>query len=412
MLAGCGSIAEGVTTALLESSENREDTRSCHIQGPSSSGLMAMLREQEKERIKGQTKRTLKIIMVHGIGRHLPGYSGRLQEKLTRALKLDAADEIIKRVKIQSSGRDKKSLGVLQVHRYLNKARKREVLFYELTWSDIGEPARQALAFDESNEQRFRRSGINKLLKSFFNNHVPGPLIYVGNARHDIQTAVQQTFCWATTSDWNGLPEKIEASCDLEDPQRAQEIRDDDFAVITHSMGSRIVVDMIQEIGSEDHQSESRYALRNALREMRLPIYMLANQLPLLQLGREPIAVRNKIGDYCRPSGPLYSKRQMSELAIYAFSDPNDILSYAIKPDYAAENIDSRLCPRVTNIVVNVAKPISLFGFSDFANPLEAHNEYDNDSRVISIIVEGIGSDATSAEVKRRCTHTETIYGG
>ncbi len=411
-LTGCGSIAEGVTSALLEYTEERKDTRACQIQGPSSLGLETKLRQQEIDRKNGRATRTLKIVMVHGIGRHLPGYSGRLQENLTRALKLNVVDENVKRIRIRSPGPEKISLGTLQIYRYVNKARTREVLFYELTWSDIAEPARKALEFDESGEHTFRRTGINKFMKSFFNSHMPGPLIYVGNSRRDIQTAVQQSFCWATIGDWHDLASETETPCDLTDPRRTKYLQEDDFAVITHSLGSRIVVDMIQEIGREERKNIKLREFLNVLRKKRVPVYMLANQLPLLQLGREPITVRNRIGDYCSPSGRHYSKRQLGELAIYAFSDPNDLLSYVIPPRFAEQYIDSRLCPRVTNIVLNVAKPISLFGVSDFANPIEAHNGYDNDSRVIGLITRGVGHEDASPEVKTRCTTMETTQSG
>ncbi len=48
-------------------------------------GLEALLREQEKDRAAGDSTHTMKILMVHGIGRHLPGYSARLREHLMRA---------------------------------------------------------------------------------------------------------------------------------------------------------------------------------------------------------------------------------------------------------------------------------------------------------------------------------------
>jgi hypothetical protein len=91
-LTGCGGMAKGVTEALLDKSE-AEDTRLCHIEGPPSEGLVAVLGTQVAERAGGTTNRQLKILMVHGIGRHIPGYSGRLTEHLMQALALDLRDE-------------------------------------------------------------------------------------------------------------------------------------------------------------------------------------------------------------------------------------------------------------------------------------------------------------------------------
>ena len=88
MVTGCAGIAKGVTQAILERSEE-EDTRACYVEGPSSEGLEALMREQERERAGGNSTRVLKVLMVHGIGKHLPGYSARLTEHLMRELKLD-----------------------------------------------------------------------------------------------------------------------------------------------------------------------------------------------------------------------------------------------------------------------------------------------------------------------------------
>jgi len=141
LLSGCTSIAKGVTQAILERSEE-EDTRACHIEGPASVGLEPSLQAQEKERAAGPSTRTLKVLMVHGIGRHLPGYSARLTEHLMRELKLDVRVEDYKEVVLRDPEIRQGPLGTLRISRHMNKARTRELLFYELTWSDIIEPDR------------------------------------------------------------------------------------------------------------------------------------------------------------------------------------------------------------------------------------------------------------------------------
>ena len=50
--------------------------------------------------------------------------------------------------------------------------------------------------------------------------------------------------------------------------------------------------------------------------------------------------------------------------------------------------IDSRICPSVTNVDINIADIISAFGVG-VVNPVAAHTEYDNDKRVIEIISKG-----------------------
>ena len=47
---------------------------------------------------------------------------------------------------------------------------------------------------------------------------------------------------------------------------------------------------------------------------------------------------------------------------IIAFSDPNDLMSYPVPDQFADKYIESRLCPSVTNVTINVAAVNSLLG--------------------------------------------------
>ena len=52
---------------------------------------------------------------------------------------------------------------------------------------------------------------------------------------------------------------------------------------------------------------------------------------------------------------------------------------------------------------INVASEISAFGIA-VVNPLTAHTEYDNDSRVIDIITHGFDTKSDNKELNKRCT--------
>ena len=409
MVSGCASIAKGVTQAILERSEE-EDTRACHVEGPSSEGLEALMREQENERAGGHSTRVLKVLMVHGIGKHLPGYSGRLTEHLMRELGLDLRAKDYKEIVLREPEVWDGSLGNLRISRHMNKARTRELLFYELTWSEIIEPERKIIEFDDSKEYTFRRTALNSAMKKFFNSKVPDSLIFLGEAHVPILASVRQSVCWMTQGDWDDYAAFTDQSCDLLSSTRIQQLREDDYAFITHSLGSRIVIDALQYFGEWALKQEAREfaELRKIFPNKEFPVYMLANQLPLLQLGRKPVSVRGRIASYCRPDGELRDQRIVRKLSIYAFSDPNDILSYPIPPKFADKYLDSRLCPKITNIAINVAKPISLFGLGEFANPAEAHGGYEHDERVIALIAHGIGHEQAADIVKERCTWLET----
>jgi hypothetical protein len=349
--------------------------------------------------------------MVHGIGQHIPGYSGRLTENLMGALGLDLRQEKSKEFTLRNPDVWDGPLGHLRATRYMNKARTRELIFYELTWSEITEGEKKAIEFDSSKEYTFRRATLNGFMKSFINSHIPDPLIYLGEAHRPILASVQQSVCWMTVGDWSTLPDSADKACDLFHPGRLQVFQDDELVFITHSLGSRIVIDMIQAVGDWALKQESPefFQMNRVMREKQLRIYMMANQLPLLELGRKPAAVRGQIPEHCSPEGSLTDQRLLGETSIYAFSDPNDILSYPIPPKFADDYMDSRFCPRITNITINVAKPVNLFGISEVANPLEAHGGYEADDRVIEMMAFGIGHEGQSDLVTERCTWQETI---
>jgi hypothetical protein len=144
-----------------------------------------------------------------------------------------------------------------------------------------------------------------------------------------------------------------------------------------------------------------------ALQNKRVPIFMLSNQLPMLQLGRELPEVAGQRANYCEPEGPDYRRRMVKETAIIAFSDPNDILSYGIPVGFTNKYLDSRLCASVTNISINVAKVIEALETGTIANPLEAHVGYMSDDRVIALIAKGIDNPNTAPLVTKRCGFTK-----
>jgi len=413
LLSGCESFGKGVTKAILEQAED-EDTRACHIEGPASDGLESLLREQENERRNGVSGHQLKLLMVHGIGKHLPGYSGRFTEHLMREFRLDVRELNYKEIVLRDPSVTEDRLGQLRISRYTNKERTRELLFYELTWSEITEAEKAIIEFDDSAEFAFRRASLNALLKKFLNSHVPDSLVFLGEPHVPILTSVRESLCWMTHGDWNDYASFADVPCDHLRSERVKQVQEDDFVVVTHSLGSRIVLDSLQYFGNLSRTADAPRLVggREATQAMKFRVYMLANQLPLLEMGQKRAEVRGQIGSYCQPGGEHFDQRIFRRLSIYAFSDPNDILSYPIPPKFAAEYIDSRLCPSPTNITINVAKPISLFGLGEFADPGEAHGGYDRDERVISLIAHGVGNDDTAEIVKERCTWLETTEDG
>ena len=411
LLSSCASISKGIAESIFEREDNKEDTRACDVNGPAFRGLKSFMDNQGKHTVSSDNRPTTKILMIHGIGHHLPGYSTRFSTHLTRQLKLNVTSEIVKEINLTDPAFGNQPLGHLAVHRFFNKTRTREMIFYELTWSEISHPEKREIEYDTSEKYSYKRADINKVMKEFINDHIPDPMIYQGNSRSKIMASVVQSFCWMFHGNWRDIQPRQKKFCDLKTQSSYKEIKKDDYAVVTHSLGSKIIIDSLQEIARDNSNEEKTpqvVNMLNALKNKKIPIIMLANQLPVLQLGRDKPKVTNQIDQYCRRDGTKLKDRLFRELHILAFSDPNDLLSYELPPKFAREKMDSRICPKMTNISINVAKVVSVMGLGNIASPGEAHKGYDNDPRVIELIAHGIGHLGTSALVRKRCSWLET----
>ena len=403
----CTSISRGVTEGVLRSqNKDREDVRECNIRGSKFEGLQTSLDRQAKNT-------SLKVLMVHGIGEHLQGYSTRMSENLASALTLNVANARFKEITITTKEYPNEDLGKLRIQRYVNEDESKEMLFYELTWSPISEQEKDIIAFDDSGEHSFRRASVNNTMKGFMNSHISDPLIYLGAAQTKIHVSVLSSLCWMISRDWDDLDEHTQEHCSAE---RAdfENVLDDEYAFISHSMGSRIVTDSLQalvEYIEQEMQADPDEDLEyfvDYMQNKQIPVYMLANQLPLLQLGRAIPDVTNQHDDYCLADGKNFENRFFKELTVVAFSDPNDIVSYDVPPKFVDEFMDSRLCVNMINVTINIANVVELFGLGSFANPGIAHREYDNDERVVGIISHGLNDHTTADIVKERCNYLET----
>ena len=399
LTASCGSISKGITEAILEK-QDVEDTRQCEVRGEPFFGLKKQLQHPDRK---------MKVLMVHGVGHHLPGYSTQFMEKLASQLDLPVMAKNPKNIDLVDPKQPASKSGHLRINRFLNAQRDQELLFYELSWSDITAKDKEILSYDNSGEQSFRRAEVNDLLKKFSNDTGPDPIIYLGEKRESILIAFAQSFCWMISHDWQTLPDDQQAICSS---KNVKPMISDSYAFVSHSLGSRITIDGLQRIAtilSNGDGVTSYNDVANAMKNKEIPIYMMSNQLPMLQLGRALPSISQQHEAYCQINGQQYQDRLFAKTSIIAFSDPNDLLSYAIPHDFVSKYLDSRLCIDVMNVNINVAKVYDAFGLGKLANPMDAHVGYDNDDRVIALIANGIGHPHTADIVKKNCHLIEMV---
>jgi len=399
LLEGCASIGEGIVHGLMDDSQEK-DTRACQIWSGGFEGINASI-----DKTEGKTK----VLMVHGVGHHIPGYSTILIENLMRELELPEMATPYKELTLSDPWFPSKNLGNLRLTRLLSKDQTRELLFYELTWSSISDPEKEVLAYDTSGQHSFRRAKLNDTMKKFSNDAISDPMIYLGEKQEDIQKSVGQSYCWMISHAWDGFPSGIHKPCNLTVSRLYENAEKDDFIFISHSLGSRITIDALQRIaGMMNNKSlQKKYPelekVHHAIQNKTVTIFMLSNQLPLLQLGRSLPDVLNEHENYCLPEGSKYPERLANKTHIVAFSDPNDLLSYVIPVGFKDKYLDSRMCTEVSNISLNVAHVVDVFGFSEVANPMEAHTGYDHDERVVALLAHGLTSDGSAPIINERC---------
>lgn len=405
-LQGCSSFGKGIVQGFLEDAEEK-DKRACQIWSKGFEGIDTSI-----EKTEGKTK----VLMVHGVGHHIPGYSTILLEKLAKELDLHVMESPYKELTLSDPMAPSKNLGNLRLNRLFSKDQTRELLFYELTWSSISDVEKEVLAYDSSGQHSFRRAKVNDILKKFSNDAISDPMIYLGEKQEDIQKSVAQSYCWMISHGWSGFPSGIHKPCLIVNPGIFVNAEKDDYIFISHSLGSRITIDALERLAGlfNDKEVHKKYPhvkkLHRVIQDREVPIFMLSNQLPLLQLGRSLPDVLNEHENYCLPEGSKYPERFANQTHIVAFSDPNDMLSYTIPEGFKDKYLDSRMCTTVSNISLNVAHVVDVLGFSDVANPMEAHVGYDHDDRVVALLAHGLSNEDLTPLIKDRCEWIELAH--
>ena len=168
------------------------------------------------------------------------------------------------------------------------------------------------------------------------------------------------------------------------------------IAIITLSLGSKITIDSIVDLaGSLENPSPFAREILPRLHGM----YMFANQLPLLELGREATALTK--GKGAGAAGSLAALLQMRAqlapsvqakigdkgavptLPIVAINDPNDLLSYSLTKKFVAD------MPQGCDFY-DVTTPIGQrYLLGTVAHPMNAHTGHSKNRKVFRIVIDG-----------------------
>ncbi|MBL8644524.1 MAG: hypothetical protein JNK21_11375 [Rhodospirillaceae bacterium] len=367
-----------------------------------------------------------RIFVIHGMGFKDRTYVWPLVAALSNRLNLSCggpgpcvpqlpANPII----IKTAGAD----GEATLDTYELKSsspRLRSVEVYALTWAPmtIGIKKKELAEPDIGKRALINKALKEDLMKDGFGDAV----LYVGTYGRVMRETVKHALCHfvggtpkpmpqSETPDCEGIPAKRIIT------QRADAPGREPVALVSFSLGSMMLYRSLTDLRASP--SPSTKAAFDALAASTDSVYMMANQVSLLQLGEwsaaresigrestgpvlssatppdqagqtvanEPAAMVLRAlrgGAVLRPDGavrPMATDIFNGRLEVVAFSDPNDLLSFEFPMD---DNADARF--------VNVYSTIAFPWFNALANPLKAHTGHVSDDTVMDFFLCGAKS--------------------
>lgn len=321
------------------------------------------------------------VVLVHGMTDHCPGYGDTFADNLAKRLHVTKREDE-KYVDLPLP--EANATNVLRTFSY--SAGSTQVLFYELTWT----PTTYALktnAFIEDRRLTSRRVIVNRQLKEKVIDEGFGDAVLYLNPsfQTNMQKPIRQTIDYVMKE--MGTNDRI--------------------VLVASSLGSKMTFDTVEQWRSANTEE---FAGRTT------DIIMLANQVPLLNLGSREI----KDGRIVEPTNSLRSflirsqRRKAQKIReqkaagesttaiitnrihVIAATDPNDMLSFPLRdrdiPD--PEFVDGR---RIDVVGVNIYSHNAWSIPWLFENPLPAHTGYEDNGWLMDRLVRGFNSKG------RRC---------
>lgn len=306
------------------------------------------------------SKRPLDVILVHGMCTHDASWANR------------GIDRIAGVVSANLSAQAAAGPNGIQLVERTQQVGGTPVRFHALIWSPLTAPLKRQLDYDNtgspsdcspagSGECKPKRAWLNGYVKDrLLNDCLSDAVIYEGASRNAIRDAMVESVSRIIESNPNG---------------------DHTLAVVAESLGSKILFDALSSM-LESRQPRTQALGRQAARRLGL-LYMAGNQLPILGLAEQdierrpdnrsapaPDSLQRFLELRRRQAAPL--TESVGRLAVVAFTDPNDLLSYRLLPArYAAP--DMRVADvAVADVLVSNAR--SWLGLIE--DPVAAHLDY------------------------------------
>jgi hypothetical protein len=262
-----------------------------------------------------------------------------------------------------------------------------------IVWSPVVARLKSQLCYDQTNKSAdckaivpnappypYERANLNRALKDgLLNDCLADALIYQGKSRDAISQQLQHALLAASTPSGAKLakPSVLSAASTASKP----------IVFISESLGSKVAFDAIYKLQNSADDAERLAGAR--VFDRFAQVFMGANQLPILALADQDIGgmKARSVSDYpADPLGALLGNRKSSPslmatrpIQVVAFTDPNDLLSYALARSTSVMSFD------VVDVIVS--NDSTLFGFVE--RPDTAHTAYRENEVVTKLIACG-----------------------
>jgi hypothetical protein len=262
-----------------------------------------------------------------------------------------------------------------------------------LLWTPLTESVKCGL--EKEDDSAPAKQDFASFAKDFIDDKLADAVLYGGAYREKvIRPSIQAALCLVASRD-----HKTCAPGDYRDPT----------VIITHSLGGYMLMDAIADELRADCQSKSGGGAAEKILENTPVIYMMANQLALLDLStlhRDPEAPKPKIPEsapatnhfaqcwiQARRARALHEAKSSDSdetkpvSQVVAFSDPNDILSWRLEP----RNLKLPKPVWGEVVVTNVYMSNNEFSIPGvISDPVNAHTGYFVNPAVMDMLICGM----------------------
>jgi len=295
--------------------------------------------------------RPVDVLLVHGMCTHDTGWAERQIDRITGIVETHAPPP--------ASAATPPRVEVVERTRKLAGG---TVRFHALVWSPLTAGLKHQLDFDMTGTPtdcmaagacKPKRASLNGYVKdNLLNDCLSDAVIYQGESHVAIRDAMVRT-----------ISEVLDNNPDSEAP----------LVVVAESLGSKMLFDALSAM-LESWQPQTRALGQQAARRLGL-LFMAGNQLPILGLAEQraiatqemrlPDALQRFLD--LRRRQPNRRAETLQRLAVVAFTDPNDLLSYRLLPA-------RYIAPDVAVADVLVSNDRTWLGLIE--NPMTAHLDY------------------------------------